>query len=322
MSARLLSGKRRKAIAAAAMIVAVSTALILGVADSASPPESGPAVDTHVDHSYIYTVDVSNGDLTQETNHQGEGALEPSYSPDGELAFSTMDCDECSSSIVQVDPGPGAPVEVPIETNVEHLFQPSWAPDGKRVATVALARGIFSVDSQSGVSQQLTSGPSDEAPDWSPVGDLVLFHRQVTGSNYDIFAVNAATGRERRLTNDKKQQTNPAWSPDGKRLAFAEQRDNGLWAIVTMNSNGSQRKRVTAPTISAQEPSWSPDGTELAVILQELDEAAVAIMPADGSAQPRRVTDDNIFPSKPSWSPDGDNIAFAAIVVSEPPPSN
>jgi Tol biopolymer transport system component len=320
---RLLSNKKRKVIAAAAAtMVAASTAIVLGVADSASPPESGPKVETHVEHSYIYTVDVSSGQLTQETNHQGEGALEPSFSAQGEIAFSTMDCDECSSTLAHVDPGPGASPELKIETNVEHLFQPAWAPDGNRVATVALGRGIYTVDSQSGVSKRLTSGSSDEAPDWAPTGDLVAFHRQIQGSNYDIFTVDAATGKERRLTNDGKQQTNPAWSPDGKRMAFAEQRDNGRWAIVTMNANGTQRQRITAPATSAQEPCWSPDGKSIAFILQELDKAAVAITPADGTGAPRRLTDDRIFPSKPSWSPDGNRIAFAATVVPEPPPAN
>jgi Tol biopolymer transport system component len=321
MTTRIFASKRRKFIALLAGCI-ITSMIVFGVAVSQQPPESGPTVDTHVDISYIYTVDPADGSLTQETNHHGEGAHEPSYSPEGEIAFSALQCDECESTIVQVDPDAGAAPEVPIDTNVEHLFQPSWAHDGNRMAAVSLGRGIFQVDSQTGASKRLTSGASDEAPNWSPVNDLVAFHRQVGGSNYDIFAVNAATGRERRLTNDRKQQTNPAWSPDGKRIAFAEQRDNGSWAIVTMNSNGTQRKRVTALNVSAQEPTWSPDGSSLAVILQELDQAAVAVMPADGSAQPRPITDDTIFPSNPTWSPDGGNIAFAATVVSGPPTTN
>jgi Tol biopolymer transport system component len=322
VTVRLLSSKRRKVIAAAAAVIAIaSTALVLGVADSASPPEAGLAVDTHVDHSYIYTVDVATEELTQETNHQGEGAQEPSFSAQGEIAFSTMDCDECSSTIAQLDPGPGPTTEVPIDTPVEHLFQPSWAPDGNRVATVALGRGIYSVNSQTGAAKRLTTDASDEAPDWAPAGDLVAFHRQLSGTNYEIYTVNAATGQERRRTQDKKQQTNPTWSPDGTHLAFAEQRDNGLWAIVTMKTNGTERKRITAPDISAQEPAWSPDGKSIAVILQELDKAAVAVIPANGGS-PRRLTNDRLFPSKPSWSPDGKSIAFAAIVVPEPTPTN
>ncbi len=316
---RLLSNKPKKAIAVTATaIVMASTALVLGVADSASPPESGPKVDTHVGHSYIYTVDVASGQLAQETNHQGEGALEPSWSAQGEIAFSTMDCDECSSTLSEVDPeAVGAP-EATIDTNVEHLFQPSWAPDGNRVATVSLGRGIYIVDSQTGASKRLTTGASDEAPNWAPVGGWIAFHRQVEGTNYDLFAVNAATGEERRLTNDSKQQTNPTWFPTGKRVAFAEQRANGKWAIVTMRSDGTGRGPITDGATSAQEPSWSPDGKAIAFILQELDKATVAVIASNGTGTIRRLTDDKIFPSKPTWSPDGKSIAFAATVVADP----
>ena len=315
---RLLSNNRRKAIAAAAAVVVMaSTALVLGVADSASPPESGPKVESHVAHSYIYSVDVSSGALTQETNHQGEGALEPSWSAQGDIVFSTMDCDECSSTLSEVDPEAVGSPEATIETNLEHVFQPSWAPDGKTVATVALGRGIYTVDTQTGAARRMTISPSDEAPDWSPVGDWIAFHRQVEGSNYDIFAVSAANREERRLTNDDKQQTNPAWFPGGNRIAFAEQRANGRWSIVTMKSDGTARKRITDAATSAQEPTWSPDGKSIAFILQELDRATVAVIPANGGT-PRRLTDENVFPAKPTWSPDGKSIAFAATVVANP----
>jgi dipeptidyl aminopeptidase/acylaminoacyl peptidase len=312
--------KRLIAFAGAAMVFA-SAAIALGVADSASPPESGPKVESHVGHSNIWTVDVASKQLEQETNHQGEGAVEPSWSAQGEIAFSSMDCDECSSQLVQLDPAGSAQVKIDTPS-VDHLFQPSWAPDGRKVAVVALGEGIYAVDSQGGAPKQLTSGVADEAPDWSPTGDWIAFHRQIRGTNYDLFAVDAATGKERRLTHDSKQQTNPSWSAEGRRIAFAEQQANGLWAIITMNSDGSGRKQVTDAGISAQEPSWSPDGRSIAFILQELDKATVAVIDAAGSASPKRLTDDKVFPSKPTWSPDGKRIAFSAMVVSEAPPTN
>jgi len=314
---RLSQGKKRLAVVAAAVIL-VSAAIALGVADSQTPPEAGPAVDSHVEHSNIYTVDLSSGQLTQRTNHLGEGALEPAWSPDGQIVFSFMDCDECPSTLAQVEAAGSSPVQV--ETSVEHVFQPSWAPDGRKVAVVGLGRGIYSVDVKGRTAQRLTSGASDEAPAWSPSGDWIAFHKQVRGTNYDLFAVNAATGRQRRLTNDAQQQTNPSWSPDGSRVAFAEQQSNGKWAIFTMSADGTGRQRVTAIETSAQEPSWSPDGEKIAFILQGLDRATVAVIDASGGGPPERLTDERLFPAKPTWSPDGKSIAFSATVVSSPPP--
>jgi Tol biopolymer transport system component len=315
-----LQKRRKLAAALVAAVVAASAALALAVADSASPPESGPAVKSHVGHSYIFSVDVATGQMAQETNHQGEGALEPTWSTQGDIAFSTMPCDECTSELAEVDPAAPIGPEAKIETSAQHLFQPSWAPDGKRLATVGLGRGIYSVDTTDGSAQRLTTGPSDEAPDWSPGGHLIAFHRQIRGSNYDLFAVNPATGKERRLTEDSKQQTNPTWNTDGSQIAFAEQQPTGRWAIVVMNTGGTGRRVVTDPSISAQEPAWSPDGKRIAFILQELDKAALAVIDTSGGT-PKRLTDDKVFPAKPTWSPDGKRIAFSATLVQEPPPS-
>jgi Tol biopolymer transport system component len=306
-------GKRNRLAVAASATVLASAGIVFGVANSALPPESGPAVDTHVGHSNIYVVDVSSGQLTQPTNHLGEGAVEPSWSPDGSIAFTEMDCDECPATITQVDPADSIPVQ--IEATVKHVFQPSWAPDGRKLAVVGLGRGIYTVDVATHNSKRLTTGPGDEAPAWSPKGDSIAFHRQISGSNYDLFAVNPATGKQRRLTDDAKQQTNPAWSPDGSRVAFAEQQDNGRWAILTMKADGTDHKRVTDTATSAQEPSWSPDGTKIAFILQELDRATVATIDASGAGTPNRLTDESLFPAKPTWSADGTRIAFSATVV-------
>jgi Tol biopolymer transport system component len=302
----------RVALAASA-VIAVSAAIAIGVAVSGPPSESGPGVDTHVGHSNIYVVDVASGDLTQPTNHIGEGAREPSWESDGEIAFSAQACDECPSEIAQV--GASDPGQATVETPVKHVFQPSAAPDGHRLAVVALGRGIYSVDATAGTAKRLTEGPSDEAPAWSGNGEWIAFQRQIRGTNYDLFAVHAGTGKERRLTNDARQQTNPSWSPDGTRIAFSEQQTNGKWAIFTMNADGTGRKRITPTETSAQEPSWSPDGTRIAFILQGLDRAAVAIIAASGNGTPETLTEETLFPARPTWSPDGERIAFSAIVV-------
>jgi Tol biopolymer transport system component len=303
---------KRFAIVSAA-VVAVSAAIAISVAVSGPPPESGPTVDTHVEHSNIWVVDVESRGLTQPTHHQGEGALEPSWSPEGRIAYSSMDCDECPSTLSHVDATGTSDAQ--IDASVKHVFQPSWAHDARRIAVVGLGRGIYSVDVAAGTSTRLTTGPSDEAPAWAPSGEWIAFQRQVRGSNYDLFAVHAGTTKEKRLTNDARQQTNPSWSPDGTRIAFSEQQANGKWAIYTMNADGTGRKRITPTETSAQEPSWSPDGTRIAFILQGLDRAAVAIIAASGSGTPETLTDETLFPSRPTWSPDGNSIAFSALVV-------
>jgi TolB protein len=311
---RYLSRTRKRLAVIVVAVIAVSAAIALGVADSASPPEAGPKVDTHVDNNGLFVADVESRAVTQPTHH--EDAKEPSWSPDGQIAFTSMTCDECPSTLTEVDPD-GA-TQVQIDAPVEHLFQPSSAPDGRRVAVVGLGRGIYAIDSRMQTAKRLTSGVPDEAPAWSPAGDLIAFHKQVRDTNYDLFTVDAASGRKQRLTNDSAQQTNPTWSPDGSHLAFAQQQATAKWAIYTMRADGGAKRRITVPGTSAQEPSWSPDGKRIAVILQGLDTATLAIIDAGGGGAPERLTDDSLFPSKPSWSPDGKSIAFSALKTTAP----
>jgi Tol biopolymer transport system component len=307
---RLPRTKRTRLAVVLSAILLIAAAIAIGVATSAEPPESGPAVDSHSEHADIWVVDVPTRELRQATLNAD--ALEPSWSPDGEIAFSTQSCDECFSEI-HVDTA--GSTEIPVDTNARHLFQPSWAPDGHRVAVVRLGHGIFIADDRTRTATRLTYGPSDEAPAWSPGGEWIAFDKLVKHTNYDLFAVHAVTAERRQLTRDTAAQTHPAWSPDGTRLAFAEQQSNGNWAIFTMGFDGNGRKRVTGSQVSAQEPSWSPDGKTIAFILQELDRATVATIDADGTGSIARLTDRSLFPSRPTWSPGGTSIAFSATVV-------
>lgn len=302
---------RTRLLVTLAVVLTAAGALAFGVAISADPPESGPAVDSHSAHADIWVVNVETRELRRATLNAD--ALEPSWSPEGELAFSTQSCDECSSEIHLDTSGSS---EIPVEATVRHLFQPSWAPDGKRVAVVRLGHGLFAVDVANRSAKRLTTGTSDEAPAWSPNGDWVVYERLVKNANYDLYAVHTETGAKRRLTKDPAAQTRAAWSPDGTRLAFAEQQSNGRWAIVTMGFDGNGRKRVTTSQISAQEPAWSPDGKRIAFIHQGLDRASVAVIDADGGGSVEQLTDpQELFAARPTWSPGGTSIAFSAIAV-------
>ena len=155
----------------------------------------------------------------------------------------------------------GSP-EAPIEANVAHLFQPSWAPDGKQGRdSRARARHLHRRHATA-ASKRLTTGTSDEAPDWAAVGDWIAFHRRDRGNQLRHLCGQRRHRRGAEAHERRQQQTNATWFPTGKRVAFAEQRPNGKWAIVTMRTDGTGRRMITDAATSAQEPSWSPNGTE------------------------------------------------------------
>jgi Tol biopolymer transport system component len=279
-----------------------------GTQDAANAePHAGEGEEAQ---SNIFVVDVESARLRRVTrNREEELAQGPSWSEQGKIAFSASDCDECFARISLVnDDGSGRRV---LRTRVRHLFQPTWSPDGREIAAARLGSGIYSFEVSGGAARRLSSGQSDEAPAWSPDGKRILFHRQVKGTNWDIFEIEVATGKVSRLTRDRLQQTNPAWSPDGSRIAFAEQQRNGKWAVYSMHPDGSGKTRITDAQASSQEPAWSPDGTRIAFINQAGGGGSVAVVKVKGAGKPRRLTGSSLLASRPTWSPDGTKIAFA-----------
>lgn len=268
----------------------------------------------HSHDSNIYVLDLGSRHVKKLTD--GQIAQQPSWAPNQRIAFSAADCDDsCWSQLFYVDSKAVNQVLVRADAR-HHLFHPTWSSDG-RLAAVALGQGIFSYTPGQRKPHRLTTGQSDEAPDWSPRSDWIAFDKRVRDTNYDIFAVNAATRKVRRLTHDARQQTNPAWSPDGSMLAFSEQQPSGRWAIVTMRANGSDRRLVTRNSVSAQEPAWAPDGQRIAFVKQGVDTAFLAVVGSDGKHL-RALTSRSMFVSTPAWSPDGQSIAFAAAPTSPP----
>jgi Tol biopolymer transport system component/DNA-binding winged helix-turn-helix (wHTH) protein len=94
---------------------------------------------------------------------------------------------------------------------------------------------------------------------WGTQGDLL--YTLTESDNADIWGIETATLRRRRLTTDPADDYHPCVSPDGATVVFASNRGGvpGLWAMAR---DGSQPRRLT--TGGDAYPSFSPDGTWVA----------------------------------------------------------
>ncbi len=155
---------------------------------------------------------------------------------------------------------------------------------------------------------------------WSPDNKTMIFTGNREGV-YNIIAVDVATGKETKLTDEATLDDGSEYSPDGEYIFFNSMRagDMDLWR---MDANGENPVRLTSDAYNDWFPHVSPDQKWIVFISfpSDIDPAdhpfykhcLLRIMPYEGG-EPRVIG--YIYGGQgsinvPSWSPDSKKIAF------------
>ena len=184
----------------------------------------------------------------------------------------------------------------------------------------------MAVSARGGAARQLTTGPFDAMPSFSPDGRRIAFTRvvqSVVAPTASLFTMDGA-GRHLEPLLADGIDLSAAWSPDGKTIAFSRLESTSRplreATLYLADADGSHLRSLGLHGLSA---AWSPDGTRLAFV--SFDDANAPPCPAascppsgelyvvraDGSGL-RRLTSSKADDEHPSWSPDGSRIAFAS----------
>jgi len=204
--------------------------------------------------------------------------------------------------------------------------QPSFSPDGKKVAFVWNGEQEDNPDiyikqvNSAGTPMRLTTGPSAEgSPAWSPDDRWIAFTRQQPQGNSAIMLVPPLGGQERMLT-EMAGISGLSWTPDAKWLVFDARESPREWSSIwAISVQTGERRRLTKDfAYSDYSPSISPDGRALAFgrgVAIYVVEIYVLPLTRDlrPAGEPARVTDRRYATiAGLAWAADGHEIVYAA----------
>lgn len=188
---------------------------------------------------------------------------------------------------------------------------PSASRDGAWIlfeSTREGAPGVWRMRADGTAGERLTqAGRECLAPCWDRGSSSVLYSCPHDGRE-QIFALELATRRERRLTEGRWRNTIPDVSPDGSAVAIT--RNELGWDVYRMNPDGSGVTALTTEGGNCR-PDWSPDGKRIAYVSDVADgKGDVWVMDADGGNKVRLSPGDDSYDYNPAWSPDGAWIVY------------
>jgi len=158
-------------------------------------------------------------------------------------------------------------------------LNPTWSPDGKRIAFIGESNIFWQPSDGSGVMERLTTNEYFQSPfSWSPDGQLLAFSQTDPITGYDIWILKLGNRKAQPFLRTPFNEAAPEFSPDGKWLAYISN-ESGRYEVYVQPYPGPGGKWQIS-TDGGTEPMWNRNGREL------FYRSADKMMAVDIAAQP------------------------------------
>lgn len=228
--------------------------------------------------------------------------------------------------------------------NFVWIGDPQVSPDGSRVAFVRVTvndkkdgynTAIWTVATANGETRQLTNGPRDTTPRWSPDGKYLVFVRapEVQGRTEpgQLFMLAMGGGEPFQFTTLPRGASGPQWSPDGKYIAFYNSATPEELAKVAAKPSPNPSQ---PPTQSSPSPTPSERESDVRVINRAVYRAngagyldfkhpnhlwiVNAPKTGDEKVTPKQLTSGRYDDSGAFWAKDSSRLYFVSDHTDEP----
>jgi dipeptidyl aminopeptidase/acylaminoacyl peptidase len=199
-----------------------------------------------------------------------------------------------------------AVLQIPDMARIVNLEEPAIAPDGSRVAVVAIdqdaARAqyvnrLMVVNVRTSQAQTIVQGSDVAVPRWSPDGlRLAYLARPSSEGDRQLF-VRTQAGRAMQVTHARGEVIDAAWSPDGRTIAYVAADPEPLATFFFAGDND-----YTATALTPPDHLWVVSATGGRP--RRLTTGAWTIAPTDPGG---------IFSPQIAWTHDGQHITYVRI---------
>ena len=167
------------------------------------------------------------------------------------------------------------------ERRDKQSYEPTFSPDGQWLVFESHNidvedDGVITKYKRNGSSEYIdltAAGDDCKQPNWSPVGDKILYQKKENG-RWAIWTMDVNGSNQRMITGFNENDTDAVFSSDGEWIFYSSENDAVRFSnIYKIPADGGLPIRITRYDGYDGAPSISPDGTKLAFESTDKDPA-------------------------------------------------